>query len=121
MNFYVIRVVPDFITGEGVIPCHKDSFNDSSYFVLLLEEFDTTVDLIAQDGKNYLIGECKWQNEKVDCGVLIDLREKAEVFNKNREKTWFVLFSKSGFTKSLMDAAKKDPYVLLYDLQNMFE
>ena len=82
---------------------------------------EVEIDLIAQDGKNYLIGECKWQNEKVDCGILNDLKEKAEVFNKNREKTWFVLFSKSGFTKSLMDTAAQDPYVLLYDLQNIFE
>ena len=82
---------------------------------------EVEIDLIAQDGENYLIGECKWQNEKVDCGVLSDLRAKAEVFNKNREKTWFVLFSKSGFTKTLMDTAAQDSYVLLYDLQNLFE
>lgn len=80
---------------------------------------EVEIDLIAQDGKKYLIGECKWQNEKVDCSVLDNLEKKADVFNKNREKTWFVLFSKSGFTKSLIEKAENDGDVLLYDLQDI--
>ena len=28
------------------------------------------IDLIANDGKDYLFGECKWRNEKLDISVL---------------------------------------------------
>lgn len=40
LHFYVISVVPDLITGEDVMLCRKDSFNDFSYFVFAWEEFN---------------------------------------------------------------------------------
>ena len=43
LHFYVIRVVPDLVTGEDVILCRKDSFNDFSYFVLTRQEFEIKV------------------------------------------------------------------------------
>ena len=60
------------------------------------------IDIIANEQKDYLIGECKWRNEKLDIGVLDSLREKADIFCKKREHTWFVLFSKSGFTFTVL-------------------
>ena len=36
------------------------------------------IDLIASDGRDYLIGESKWSNEKLDLSVLEGLKEKAE-------------------------------------------
>ena len=36
------------------------------------------IDLIANDEKKYLIGECKWRNEKLDMSVLQTLKEKAD-------------------------------------------
>ena len=53
------------------------------------------IDLIANDGREYLVGECKWRNEKLDLSVLQTLKEKADVFSKNRDCTWFFLFSLS--------------------------
>jgi len=50
------------------------------------------IDLVANDGKDYLICECKWRNEKLDLAVLNKLREKADIFTKKREKTWFIFF-----------------------------
>lgn len=35
------------------------------------------IDLIANDGKDYLFGECKWRNEKLDISVLKDLKAKS--------------------------------------------
>ena len=81
---------------------------------------EVEIDLIAQDGNDYLICECKWQNEKVDCNVLNSLQEKANVFNKNKGQTWFVLFSKSGFSKSIKETAENNKYILLYDLQYIY-
>ena len=77
------------------------------------------IDLIANDGKEYLIGECKWRKEKLDMAVLQALKEKADTFRKNRDRTWFVLFSKSGFTQAVIEEAEKDDTVILVDLNNL--
>lgn len=50
------------------------------------------IDLIANDGKDYLFGECKWRNEKLDISVLKDLKAKADVFSMNRKNSYYVLF-----------------------------
>lgn len=65
------------------------------------------IDLIANDGKDYLIGECKWRNEKLDLTVLQELQKKADVFSKTREHTWYILFSKSGFTQAIIEESEK--------------
>ncbi len=85
-----------------------------------VQKKEVEIDIIAKDDKNYLIGECKWQNEKTDIGVLERLKEKADIFNKNgREETWYALFSKSGFTDALIEKSKQDSHVLLFDLKSI--
>ncbi len=79
------------------------------------------IDLIANDGKDYLIGECKWHNEKLDLAVLYGLQKKADVFNPRRTRTWFILFSKSGFTQAVMEAAEKDENIILVDIGELME
>ena len=78
------------------------------------------IDIIANDGKDYLIGECKWRNEKLDLAVLRGLEEKADIFNKNRSNTWFVLFSKSGFTGAVIEEAAKNDKVILVDMKQQY-
>ncbi len=77
---------------------------------------EVEIDLIAQDGHDYLIGECKWRNEKLDLSVLNELKRKADIFNKNRGQTYYVLFSKSGFTEAVREAAAGDDHILLVTL-----
>lgn len=77
------------------------------------------IDLIANDNRDYLICECKWRNEKLDMGVVKRLMEKADVFSKNRDQTWFVLFSKSGFTDAVIEAARKDEKLILVGLDDI--
>ncbi|XCP83998.1 ATP-binding protein [Roseburia hominis] len=77
------------------------------------------IDLIANDGADYLICECKWRNEKLDLGVVKKLMEKADIFSKNRNKTWFVLFSKGGFTDAVIEAAQKDDKIILVGLDDI--
>ncbi len=77
------------------------------------------IDLIAADGKDYLFCECKWRNEKTDMAVLKKLKEKADVFNKNRGSTRFVLFSKSGFTDAVINEAAADPDIILVDINKL--
>ena len=79
------------------------------------------IDLVANDGKEYLICECKWRNEKLDLSVLNKLREKADIFTKKREKTWFILFSKSGFTDAVHDESVNNSDVILVDLNDIMQ
>ena len=78
------------------------------------------IDIIANDGKDYLIGECKWRNEKLDLAVLCGLEEKADIFNKNRSNTWFVLFSKSGFTEAVIEESVKNDRIILVDMKQQY-
>ena len=55
----------------------------------------------------------------MDIGVLERLKEKANIFNNKREETWYTLFSKSGFTKALLETSENDKHVLLFNLKNM--
>lgn len=75
------------------------------------------IDLIASDGNDYLVCECKWRNTLLEISVLNKLRQRADVFNKNRHETWYYLFSKTSFTSALLEEAKKDGHVVLVDLE----
>lgn len=77
------------------------------------------IDLIASDGKQYIIGECKWRNEPLDVSVMKALREKADIFRTKREKTWYMFFSKSGFTDGAINEAQRREDVVLVDLHDM--
>lgn len=79
------------------------------------------IDLIANDSKDYLICECKWRNEKTDLGVLNELRENADIFNKKRDNTWFVLFTKVGFTDAVLKEAESDPNIILVDMSKIMD
>ncbi len=79
----------------------------------------TEIDIVANEGKDYLICECKWSNEKLDLSVLKGLKEKADAFMKKRNNTWYVLFSKSGFTDAVTNEAKNDDHIILVDLHDI--
>lgn len=77
------------------------------------------IDLVANDGKDYIFGECKWRNEKLDLSVLRELKAKADIFSKNRNSTYYMLFSKSGFTEAVINEAKSDSSIMLVDLDEI--
>ena len=77
------------------------------------------IDIVANEGKDYLLCECKWRNEKLDLAVLKALKENADEFTKKRNNTWYVLFSKSGFTDAVIEEAEKDSNVILVDLNDI--
>ena len=77
------------------------------------------IDIVANEGKDYLICECKWRNEKLDLSVLKGLKEKADAFMKKRNNTWYILFSKSGFTDAVINRAKNDDHIILVDLHDI--
>lgn len=79
------------------------------------------INLIARDMDAYLFCECKWTNEPVDYQVLNRLREKSEVFGGRRGKSYFMLFSKRGFTERVLEEAREKREVLLVDMGELLE
>ena len=77
------------------------------------------IDIVAQDGKSYLFGECKWRNELLNYSVLEGLKQKADVFNSPIKDSYFVLFSKSGFTKAVEEVAENDDRIILVTLTDI--
>lgn len=55
------------------------------------------------EGKDYIIGSCKYRNEKIGMDELDLLREYAVVFGKGTNYYYYI-FSKGGFTEGLLQA-----------------
>ena len=80
----------------------------------------TEIDIVASNGADSLLCECKWRNETTGSKTLANLREKASIFSQPNQTPWLALFSKSGFTKAVRQEAQKDGRVLLFALDDMF-
>ena len=80
------------------------------------------IDIAAIDpeGKNLILGECKYWQEPVGINVLRDLERKAvEVeWNRDHRNTYYVLFGANGFTDELKELAASRNDVLLFDELN---
>ncbi|WP_138206531.1 ATP-binding protein [Haloimpatiens lingqiaonensis] len=61
------------------------------------------IDILAISKDKAIIGECKWRNEYLDMDVVNSLMEKATLL-PYKEK-YFIFFSKSGFTKRVIEYA----------------
>lgn len=78
---------------------------------------DTEIDIVAYDsmGKDIVFGECKYSQNPKGIEVLADLKQKSHAveWKKGERKEHFVIFSKSGFTKELLERAEKDKSIVL--------
>ena len=78
----------------------------------------TEIDVVAldPDGKNIIVGECKYWKDPVGINILRNLEEKSKAvsWDKAACKTWYVLFSSSGFTPELETLAEQREDVLLF-------
>lgn len=57
----------------------------------------------SSEGMNYIIGSCKYRNEIIGTDELALIENYASLFTHNRDKCFYYLFSKSGFTKGLKE------------------
>lgn len=75
---------------------------------------EVQIDIVGTpvDGKEYLIGSCKYRNEKIGVDELDLLRRYASVFQKDG-KFHYYIFSKGGFTQALQDLEKQGEVTLL--------
>lgn len=62
---------------------------------------ESEVDLVAYDAKHIVIGECKFRNKMSGRKELEALKEKAACIPVKGRKMYYLLASKSGFTKDL--------------------
>ncbi len=98
----------------------NELLKDKRYGLSIIESggyWDKTIelDLLARDiNHKFIIGECKWTNQKICKNVLRKLEYKAK--NLNYDIIKFALFSKNGFSNSLY---KKDlENVMLFDIKD---
>ena len=84
-----------------------------------MEHCQEEIDIVAKDGNDYLFCECKWQNEKTGLSILEDLQRKANFVSNHRNNTWYMLFSKNGFTETVLGEATKDTHIILVDIPEL--
>lgn len=81
---------------------------------------DTEINVMSVDHQNKQVfaGECKYHTKPVDAHVYFALKEKVDNAAEIRKSfpkynIIYGLFSKSGFTKRMLDIAKENPNILL--------
>lgn len=86
------------MNAEGVWPFY---FSKLGRYWDAKEEIDIAA--IDPEGKNLILGECKYWQEPVGISVLRDLEVKAKTvaWERNERKVWYAVFSASGFTEEL--------------------
>ena len=79
------------------------------------------IDIVGADSeeKAFIIGLCKFKNEKIGIDEYERLKHYAAVFGK-RGTYHYYIFSKGGFTDGLIEKAKEDD-VRLVTLDEMYE
>lgn len=75
---------------------------------------EVQIDIVGTsvEGKEYIIGSCKYRNEKIGVDELELLKHYASVFGKG-EKYYYYIFSKDGFTDGLKELETKGEVKLL--------
>lgn len=84
-----------------------------------IERRQEEIDLVAYGDDNVILGECKWWNQRLDQRVLNSLTEKSRLFKESNK--YYMLFSKSGFTESLIEAASQQNQIYLISLEDMYQ
>ena len=81
---------------------------------------DVEIDILAYDsiGTDIVFGECKYSKNKKGMETLENLQKKSAAVNwkKDNRNEYFVIYSKSGFTKELIEFIKRKNNVFLRTL-----
>lgn len=74
---------------------------------------DEEIDVVGINEKFILVGECKYSNKKVGIDILKQLENKSKKIELNLPIKYYLLFSKSGFTKDLLEIQKNRKDIVL--------
>ena len=82
---------------------------------------EVQIDIVGTpvEGNEYLIGSCKYRNEKIGMDELELIQKYASVFRKDGLFHYFI-FSKGGFTPALLEAGEKGE-VTLVTLDDLYQ
>lgn len=83
-----------------------------------VQSADIDVVGISPLDKSFIVGECKFKNEKVDKNVYLTLVRRAKLIKTNYKLTKYILFSLSGFTSYFIE--KNDNDLILISLDMMY-
>ncbi|MCL2031979.1 MAG: ATP-binding protein [Methanomassiliicoccaceae archaeon] len=80
------------------------------------------IDLVAlpHDDREVIVGSCKYRNEPASLSALDRLKEDAEAMGGRFKRTYYYIFSKSGFSSSLIDMARSDGQIRLISLDELY-
>jgi uncharacterized protein len=84
------------------------------------EKRQEEIDIIAANNSEAIFCECKWRNEKTGIEVFESLKNKSLSLTKYKPEKYF-LFSKSGFTKTLLEKSKNDLQLELVDINKLLK
>lgn len=73
---------------------------------------------VPAEGKEYIIGSCKYKNEKIGVDELELLKDYSKAFSKGDSYKYYI-FSKGGFTDALLELEKRGE-VKLITLEDMY-
>ena len=90
--------------------------NTGSWWSRTGEEIDVVA--LNSSKREALFGEVKWRNRKMSCGILDDLKRKAELTGLDNFKKRYLMVSKSGFTEKCMEEMNKE-VVMHWDLNDV--
>ena len=81
---------------------------------------ETEIDLLCIDRneKEYLIGECKFKNTPFSYSEYLNMKAKLTPL-KDTAKFYYALFSQSGFDNKIVEEAKTENNLQLYDLKKI--
>jgi AAA+ ATPase superfamily predicted ATPase len=71
------------------------------------------IDVVGINEDFLLVGECKYSNKKVGIDILEELENKSKKIEMNLPIKYYLLFSKSGFTKDLLEIEKNRKDIVL--------
>jgi hypothetical protein len=98
------------LSAELIKVLYEDVNNISSYWDKNIE-----IDLLCNISNDMqIVGECKWKNHKISKNILNSLIKKSQISNLEVDK--YALFSKSGFSKELLNNQNEN--ILLFDLKS---
>lgn len=81
--------------------------------------YSSNLQKCSYDLKDYIIGSCKYRNEKIGVDELDLIRDYASVFGKGNNYHYYI-FSKGGFTDGLLQAQEHGE-VRLITLEDLYK
>lgn len=89
---------------------------------------EAQLDIVAIDSKEnntisenkYIIGSCKYTNEQVGIDEFNLIKEYSSIITKTQDTCYYFIFSKSGFTKGLIDYSEKENNLFLVSINDLY-